>query len=244
MAAARAGERALTTDLSRAGRHVVERGLVVASGGNLSARVPGTGREPGNDPEPGNDAPGTDVVLVTGAGTWLDQLRPDSYARVRLDDGRPWPYRSPRDGAPAGVRPSTEVALHLAVYRARPDVTAVVHLHPQTSVLLDALGERIRLVTTDHAAYVRRIAVIPFHPPGTPELAEAVAAAVSDGTNCVLLPHHGCAVVAGSVAMALRRAVNLEEAARLTYRALLLTGGLAGRALPECPITYDDGAVV
>ena len=37
-------------------------------------------------------------------------------------------------------RPSSEVPLHLATYRVRPDVNAVVHLHPQTSVLLDALG--------------------------------------------------------------------------------------------------------
>jgi L-fuculose-phosphate aldolase len=210
-------------ELSRVGRHVVERGLVVGSGGNLSARVAGSDR-----------------VLITGAGTWLDQLRPDSFVRVRLADGQ----TVPDAGRAVARRPSTEVALHLAIYRARPDATAVVHLHPQLSILLDALGERVRLVTTDHAAYVRRVAVTPFHPPGTPETAEAAGRAVADGTNCVLLPHHGCAVVADSVEMALRRAVNLEEAARLTYRALVATGGLAGRGVPECPVTYADDVLV
>jgi L-fuculose-phosphate aldolase len=130
---------------------------------------------------------------------------------------------------------STEVALHVATYRVRPDVNAVIHLHPQVAVLLDALGEPIRLVTSDHAYYLRRVARVPFHPPGTVELAEAAAAAVADGTNCVILAHHGCSVLGADVAMAHRRARNLDEAARLTYRALILTGGIGARAIPECP---------
>ncbi len=138
---------------------------------------------------------------------------------------------------PAGLTPTSEFALHRAVYRVRPDVHAVIHLHPQTTILLDSIGERIRLITTDHAFYVRRIATTAFHPPGTDEVAEAVAAAVIDGTNCVILRHHGCAVLADSIDLALRRAVNLEEAARLTYRALLL-----GRPIVECPMEFGDSA--
>ena len=57
---------------------------------------------------------------------------------------------------------------------------------------------------------------------------------MADGTNCVILAHHGCSVLGESIEMAHRRAANLEEAARLTYRALLLTGG-PGDRLPDCP---------
>jgi len=134
--------------------------------------------------------------------------------------------------------------LHTATYQARPDVNAIIHLHPQLTVLLDALGERIRLVTTDHAFYVRRIATTPFHPPGSSALAAVAAAAVVDGTNCVILAHHGCSVLGETLEMAHRRAVNLEEAALLTYRALLLTGGLAGREIPECPTDFVDTGTV
>jgi L-fuculose-phosphate aldolase len=111
-------------------------------------------------------------------------------------------------------------------------VTAIVHLHPQAVLLLDALGERIRLVTTDHAYYLRRIVTTPFRLPGTAELADDVAAATADGTNCVILSHHGCSVLADSVELAHKRALYLEEAARLTYQALAL-----GRAegLSDCP---------
>lgn len=209
----------LRAQLARVGREVVRAGLVVGSGGNLSAREPGA-----------------DEFWVTAAGTWLDELDPGSFVGVRVRDGT---AAAPPGATAPGVVPTTELALHVATYRVRPDVNAVVHLHPQVAVLLDALGERIRLVTTDHAAYVRRVARIPFHPPGSMELAEAAAAAVVDGADCVILAHHGCSVLGDSVEMAHRRAVNLEEAARLTYRALLLTGLAASPPVPECPISLD-----
>jgi L-fuculose-phosphate aldolase len=149
---------------------------------------------------------------------------------VRLSDGEV----IPGDGARPRAGPTSELALHLATYRVRPDVHAVIHLHPQTVLLLDAVGERIRLVTTDHAFYVREVVTTPYRPPGTPELAAEAAAAVAGGVNCVVLGHHGCSVLGDSVEMAHRRARNLEEAAQLTYRALA-AGILA--TLPECPAT-------
>jgi len=197
------------------GRDAVAAGLVVASGGNLSARLPGA-----------------DTFWVTAAGTWLDRLTPADFVEVRLDDGV----------AAGGA--STEVALHLATYRVRPDVNAVVHLHPQLAILLDSLGEPIRLITTDHAFYLRRIARTPFHPPNTAELAAVAAEAVADGTNCVLLAHHGCSVLGPDLTMAHRRAVNLEEAARLTYRGLVLTGGLPDRMIIECPWELPDAGLI
>jgi ribulose-5-phosphate 4-epimerase/fuculose-1-phosphate aldolase len=214
--------------LVEVGRAVVRGGLVVASGGNLSAR-----------------APGSDECWVTPAGSFLDQLEPEDFLVVRVGDGSTVAV-DVGDGS-VTARPSTEVALHLATYRVRPDVNAVVHLHPQTAILLDLLGERIRLATTDHAFYLRRVATIPFHPPGTRELAGAAAEAVRDGTNCVLLAHHGCSVLGDTVEMAYRRAVNLEEAARLTYRGLLLTGRAQpapAAEIPDCPVGWwPDEAV-
>lgn len=194
----------LRDQLAQVGADVVRAGLVVGSGGNLSARVPGG-----------------DECWVTGSGTWLDRLGRDDFVRVRIADS----------GWEGGLAPSSELALHLHTYRARPDVNAVVHLHPQSVLLLDALGERIRLVTTDHAYYLREIARVGYHPPGSVALATAAAGAVAGGVDCLILAHHGCSVLGGTVAMAHRRARNLEEAAQLTYRALAL-----GRPdLPECP---------
>ena len=180
--------------LIEVGRLAVERGLVLASGGNLSARLPGA----------------TDFV-VTAAGTWLDRLTPADFSVLTLD------------GAVVGgaERPSTEWKLHQRTYRVRPDVGAVVHFHPQHAVLVDALGHRIRLITLDHATYVRSVGTVPYLPTGSDELADAAAEQTREH-DCIVLSHHGCSAVGPDVGMALRRAINLEEAATATYRALLL----------------------
>jgi ribulose-5-phosphate 4-epimerase/fuculose-1-phosphate aldolase len=204
----------LRDQLAHLGAEAVRAGLVVGSGGNLSAREPG-GEE----------------CWVTAAGTWLDRLTPDDFSLVRIRDGAVF------DGRPI---PSSEWRLHTATYRARADVNAVVHLHPQTSVLLTALGHDIALITTDHAFYVREVAVVPFFPPGGDEIADAAAAAVDGGVNAVVLAHHGCSVLADTVELAHKRAFNLEEAARVTLAALLVAGG---QPLPACPAFQLGGSV-
>ena len=207
----------LRDQLAHAGYDVVQAGLVCGSGGNLSARI---------DDE--------DACWITASGAWLDRLSRTAFVPVRISDGSPAAV-----GGPPAVRvePTSELALHLALYRARPDVNAVIHLHPQTALLLDALGEQIRIVTTDHAFYLRRVSTVPFRAPGTTELAALTAAVAADGTNCLVLSQHGCVVMADSVELAHKRARNLEEAATLTYRALA-----AGRlsSLRECPEEFLD----
>ena len=202
----------LRDQLAHVGYDVVQAGLVCGSGGNLSARIPDE-----------------DACWVTASGTWLDRLSRTTFAAVRVSDGSPAAV-----GAvpPPHHRPTSEIALHLALYRARPDVNAVVHLHPQTALLLDALGEHIRMVTTDHAFYLRRVSTVPFRLPGSTEVAALTAAMAADGTDCLVLSQHGCVVMADSVELAHKRARNLEEAAALTYRALA-----AGRLdnLRDCP---------
>jgi L-fuculose-phosphate aldolase len=237
----------LRDQLAHVGFDMVHAGLVVGSGGNLSARVPGE-----------------DLCWVTASGAWLDRLDRPSFVRVRISDGavvsgaagpsardravrpaagmspgrRPAAGRAGSDGTAGGPAPTSELALHLATYRLRPDVNAIIHLHPQAVLLLDAIGEPIRLVTTDHAFYVREIVTAPFRPPGSAALAGEAAAAAAGGVNCVVLSHHGCSVLADGVELAHKRVRNLDEAARLTYRALAV-GALP--ALREIPQEYVDG---
>lgn len=197
----------LVDQLITVGRKAVTAGLVIGSGGNLSARLPGA-----------------DECVVTASGSWLDELTREDFSVVAIADG------AVRGGHP---RPSSETPLHLATYRVRADVNAVVHLHPQTSVLLDALGHPIRLLTIDHAYYVREVRSTPFIQSGTQELADAGAAAVADGCNCVILGHHGCSALGETVELAHKRAANLEEAARATLVMLQL-----GDTTTVCPPAY------
>ncbi|WP_127505329.1 class II aldolase/adducin family protein [Actinoplanes solisilvae] len=207
----------LRDQLAFVGFDVVQAGLVAGSGGNLSARIPDE-----------------DAVWITGSGSWLGRLSRTSFTAVRTSDGAPAVVGSV---PPPAIEPTSEIALHLALYRARPDVNAVIHLHPQTALLLDALGEHIRIVTTDHAFYLRRVSTVPFRLPGTTELAALTAAMAADGTDCLVLSQHGCVVMGDSIELAHKRARNLEEAAELTYRALS-----AGRLenLRDCPEEFLD----
>lgn len=207
----------LRDQLAHAGYDVVQAGLVCGSGGNLSARIPDE-----------------DAIWVTASGTWLDRLSRSTFTAIRVSDGSPATIGSV---PPPRLEPTSEIALHLALYRARPDVNAVIHLHPQTALLLDALGEHIRIVTTDHAYYLRRVSTVPFRLPGSAEVAALTAAMAADGTDCLVLSQHGSVVMGDSVELAHKRARNLEEAATMTYRALA-----AGRLenLRDCPEEFLD----
>ncbi|MGL5815960.1 MAG: class II aldolase/adducin family protein [Phycicoccus sp.] len=201
----------LAAELADAGRHVVARGLVQASGGNLSARVPGTDR-----------------FLVTATGTWLDRLTSDDFVELTLDG---------RQVGGAGSA-SVEWQLHARTYTTRADVGAVVHLHPQHVLLVDLLGASIRFTTLDHQFYLGSCRTVPFLPSGSVELADAAAAAALH-SDAVVLAHHGCSTLGGTVEMALRRALNLEEAATMTYRLLL-----AGDTTSDFPTQWRDRIVV
>lgn len=189
-------------ELIHVGSNIVQRKLTQASGGNLSARV------------------GSDRFVVTTAGAWLDQLDSGTFTTMSLTG-------EILNGSPA---PSSEWKLHQRIYSVRSDVNAIVHVHPQYAILLNALGYKIRLITLDHAYYLRSIGTTPYFPNGSDELAES-AATQSREHNCIIMAHHGCSTLGNNVAMAFRRALNLEEAATTTYRALLL--GDTETSMPE-----------
>ncbi len=197
--------------LSDLGKRFVDRGLVVGSGGNLSMLLPDK-----------------KSFLVTGTGTSLDRLDEDSFAVVSLDGT----YSS------SGTQPSSEYRVHLAAYQTRGDVTICIHLHPQASVLLAALGIETKFVTVDHVYYLRKIVRIPWIRPGTQEIADAVAREIA-GVNVLVLENHGCVVVAGNPELAFSRALNLEEDSELTLRSRMV--GIEPLEVPSAYREYLEG---
>ncbi len=196
------------------GQRVVAGGLVVGAGGNISVRT------------------GPDEVLITPSGYPLDDLGPEHLVTLGLDGevrSSASASASASGSASGSTRPSSESSMHLAAHRARPDAAVVLHLHPAHTNVLAATGHPIRLITTDHAYYLRRLAQVPYLHPGTPELGDAVAAGLGEA-DVVVLTHHGCLLVAPDVELAFERAANLEAAATATFRALLL-----GDTTTACP---------
>lgn len=183
---------ALLDELIAVGKDAVDRGLVLASAGNMSVWI------------------GADRFAVTASGTWFDRLTRSDFAVLNLAGEQL-----------SGPAPSSEWKLHQRAYQAREDINCVLHLHPHTATLLASLGRRIRLITLDHAFYVGSVGVSPFYPNGSDELAAAAAAQLAEH-NCVIMQHHGCSVVADTAQMAFRRAMNLEDAAKMTLSALTI----------------------
>jgi L-fuculose-phosphate aldolase len=182
--------------LCRAGRRLAERGLVAGSEGNLSARC-GPGR-----------------VLVTPAGGEKGRLRAGDLVEV--------------DGGGRVVRgtgrPSSELAMHLAVLAERADVGAVVHAHPPV-----ATGFAVAGLAPDGGALAELVAelgpvpVVPFAPPGSAELADGVRALAREH-DALLLANHGAVTLGATVEAARLRMESLEQSARILLVARLLGG--------------------
>jgi ribulose-5-phosphate 4-epimerase/fuculose-1-phosphate aldolase len=112
----------------RAGVRLGARGLIVAAEGNLSIRL-------------------GDQLLVTPAGRRKDELTVADLLLVPLEPGEPNDAKAAANGHGQGdgtdsQKPSSDVAIHRAIYRARPDVLAVAHAHLAASLGLTLAGER------------------------------------------------------------------------------------------------------
>jgi L-fuculose-phosphate aldolase len=178
--------------VATAALRLFEAGLLRGTSGNLSARAGG-------------------LVAVTPTGVDYRRLDQGSVPVVDLD-GRQV------DGE---LAPSSELPLHLAVYRARPDVGAVVHTHSRFATTFAVLGEELPAVHYLLAHAGRRVRVAPYATYGTGELADACVAALA-GDRAVLLANHGVVAVGTGLERALLAAEAVEEVAELCWRARCL----------------------
>ena len=189
-------------ELVRLARSLHQRGLTRGTSGNLSARVDGG-------------------MLITPTNASLGELGIDDLAMV-----------SETGDHLSGPRPSKEAFLHLAMYKARPQDRAVVHLHSTYATAvscLDNLDDHDVLppLTAYFVMRVGRLTRLPYFAPGDQRLGEtAHQAALS--SHALLLANHGPIVSAPSLAQAADAVEEVEETARL----YLLLQGYATRPLP------------
>ena len=173
-------------------------GLATGSSGNVSARV----------------RPESAGMLITASGIPYERIRPEEIIEIDADG-----KSIAGDGAP-----SSEWRMHAAIYERRPDITAIVHTHSMyATAAAIALPELPIPHDEGRIFYGDAIPVSVHHPPGSWELARAVAEALGDG-QLVLIAKHGAVAVAGTLDDALGAAVKIEEIAQLAYLARRFRG--------------------
>ncbi len=205
-------------DLDALKRAVVEykqklhaRGHVVALAGNVSTRVPESDR-----------------ILVTPSQVPVDRLDPADVVTITVDG----------DFVDGNRPPSSEARVHAAIYRARPDVGAVIHGHSPYATTLAVLGRRIEPIMDEFLPYVGGpIEVAPFGMSGSPALIDGTVEALGP-RGAVLLRHHGQVAVGKNLDKAFQVAELVEWAARITFLAHL---GGKPELLPADAIETSSG---
>ncbi|MCP4809110.1 MAG: class II aldolase/adducin family protein [Proteobacteria bacterium] len=122
----------------------------------------------------------------------------------------------------------SELKLHLAAYRCRPDVGAVLHAHPPTATGFAVSGVDLGepFMAEPIVSIGSRIPTVPFGLPGDPELDASLAAALG-GADCVLLANHGVLTVGPDLETCLLRMELVEHVAKIALVARQLGGPVA-----------------
>ncbi len=186
--------------LTRMSRELYRQGLLTPSGGNLSVRLAGGAG-----------------ILITPSGLFKGRLRAADMVRIGLDG-------QVVGAALPGRVPSIEAGVHATVYRARSDVAVVVHGHPPHATAVATKGLTLDGVTVEGREF-GRVPRVPFLPPGSAELAEAVAGALT-AHDAVLLEGHGVFAAGASLRAAADLLMEVEHACRV----MLLMNNLGVRA--------------
>ena len=133
----------------------------------------------------------------------------------------------PEARSASGLEPSSDLAIHLAVHRGRPDIGAVVHAHLPASMALTLAGEiPDPTALPETALFIPRLPFVPFGEMGSADLAERIVTALTDGpeplAGAVLLERHGAVSVGQDLATAVDRLELIEVLCRAWQDALLL----------------------
>jgi L-ribulose-5-phosphate 4-epimerase len=168
-------------------------GLVAWTAGNVSLR----------DPESG-------CVLIKPSGVRYEHLRPEQIVILDLEG----------KVIEGELKPSSDTASHLVIYRSRPDLNGVVHTHSNYATAFAAIGRPIPVCLTAHAdEFGCAIPIGDFALIGGEEIGQIVLRCLGDST-AVLMKNHGVFTVGKTGEAAVKAAVMVEDIARTVWLAL------------------------
>jgi len=180
-------EQHLREEVVQFGRMLHQRGYIAATDGNLSVRL---------------DA---DRVLTTPTGVSKGMLIVDDLVIVDMDGNRI-----------SGRRPaSTEIGMHMLIYRLRPEVRGIVHAHPTTATGFAAAGMELnRALISEVVLSLGSVPLARYGTPGTPELSDALEPLIPHH-DAILMANHGVVTLGDSLLRAYMKMETVEHFAKI-----------------------------
>jgi len=187
-------EQTARRDIVEAGRRMYTRGFVCANDGNISARI------------------SPDIVVATPSGVSKGFMTEDMLIKLDLEG-------NVLEGT---AKPSSEIKMHLAIFKKSPEIVAVCHAHPPVSTTFAAAGISLdKPYLQETVVLLGVIPVAKYALPGSPDLAASAAEFCLD-YHGVLLEHHGPVTWGNSVMQALYRMESVEYTATIAMYSRVL----------------------
>jgi ribulose-5-phosphate 4-epimerase/fuculose-1-phosphate aldolase len=170
-----------------AAQALVRKGYLMATGGNLSLRIPGQ-----------------NAFAITPSNYDYFKMTPDDVCVLDFELNK----------FEGQLKPSVESAMHGAIYQVRPDVNAIVHTHQAYVSALTLIKAPIPALFDEQARFLgRSVDIIPYAPSGTGFLKNAVAKHVKNHNNAFMMQNHGALVFGHGMERAMHNVEILEKCA-------------------------------
>ncbi|MBC7264436.1 MAG: class II aldolase/adducin family protein [Chloroflexi bacterium] len=183
-------ERELRERLTKAGRELLEHGLLERDG-NLSVRLPNS-----------------DQMLITPAGVKAGQVTPEMLVVVDFEG----------KVIRGELKPSSGVPMHKIIYNLRPDVQCVIHSHSPFATAFAVAGMPIPYALEIMETLGGAVPCAEYAPLGTELLAQNIGRVLGQA-NAVLLKNHGVLVAGQTIELAVKNVLTLEKAAQIVFYA-------------------------
>jgi L-fuculose-phosphate aldolase len=179
------------SEIIRVMRIITGQGLVRSSDGNISVRLD------------------KNHFLVTPSGLYKITMEPEDLLIVNWQNqvikGRP------------GLKPTTELLMHLEAFHLRPDIGATLHAHPLYATALTIVGQDFPLdIIPEVPIALGCVPIAEYATPGTQAMAVSIRESISQ-SNAILLSHHGSLTVGKNLEEALIALERMEHTAHLYF---------------------------
>ena len=183
-------------DMIEVGKRLYQKGLVASNDGNISVRI------------------SENEILITPTGVCKGDMSPDQILKVDFSGNLISGF----------LKPTSEMKMHLSVYRHRSDVRAVVHAHPPKATAFAVAGKELDRITLPEVVFsLGSIALSEYGTPSTDQIPRAVEKCIGT-SDALLLANHGALTVGSTVMDAYYKMETLEHFASISIYARLLGG--------------------